>query len=333
MASSEDGLKPRQASGTIVKPRKMVSSYSKLMKQAAAMDTSVLGARLRIGDDSPVANSKGIDASKQDTAGPKSETRLASRTVKRKAEQVLHSCPVSTQKTIKPIQVFSPTIPSSKRVSLLTSQGQARVNTKHIGNQRNTNATKGMSLSNHPPLDRHNSLQNIQVTAAREGRLPLKSRKIPRPTANGISLGKFAPGALARSFRPPPPSNISLKPLSKVTKKASSRTKPSNRKPTFDEDGESVDSFIADSEEEGPHADDNIDYRSEIRQIFARRNAPTTYDDDEEDDDAMEVSGLELEREERRATKLARLEDDREARLEERRILSKIKRKFAESST
>ena len=88
----------------------------------------------------------------------------------------------------------------------------------------------------------------------------------------------------------------------------------------------SEDSFIASSEEELEEPQ-NFDYRAEIRALFGQKgnNARVVDSDDESD---MEASGFEMAREEARAARLARLEDEEEERRLEERAKEKKRRKL-----
>lgn len=90
------------------------------------------------------------------------------------------------------------------------------------------------------------------------------------------------------------------------------------------ESSESQDSFVVSSDDaEKP---EQFDYRAEIRAMF-KRKGPEPVDISDDDSD-MEASGFEMAREEARAAKLARLEDEEEIRREEDRIKDKKRRKI-----
>jgi hypothetical protein len=89
------------------------------------------------------------------------------------------------------------------------------------------------------------------------------------------------------------------------------------------ESSESEDSFVVSEEEEKT---DEIDYRAEIRAMFKRKgNRRVDLSDDDSD---MEASGFEMAKEEARAAKLARMEDEEEIRREEERVREKKRRKM-----
>ena len=90
------------------------------------------------------------------------------------------------------------------------------------------------------------------------------------------------------------------------------------------EDEESEDSFIVSEDEE--EASPELDYRAEIRAMF-KRKGPSRVEYSDEDSD-MEATGFEMEREERRAAQLARMEDEMEEKREEERIREKKRRKM-----
>ena len=89
----------------------------------------------------------------------------------------------------------------------------------------------------------------------------------------------------------------------------------------------SEDSFIASSVEEEISKPDRYDYRAEIRAMFGRKSSGTRAVDSEDDSD-MEATGFEMAREEARAAKLARMEDEAEERRLEERAREKKRRKL-----
>jgi len=84
-------------------------------------------------------------------------------------------------------------------------------------------------------------------------------------------------------------------------------TKPKKRAREEDDDSDR-DSFIAYSDEEEDRRSDAFDFQAEIRAMFSR-NRPSRVVDEEDDSD-MEATGFEMEREEARAARLARMEDE-----------------------
>ena len=98
------------------------------------------------------------------------------------------------------------------------------------------------------------------------------------------------------------------------------------RKRVRDDDESSQDSFIA-SEDEEDLLPEKFDYSAEIAAIF-KRNRPGKNIVDSDDDSDMEATGMEMEREEARAARLARLEDEAEERRLEERAREKKKRKM-----
>lgn len=90
----------------------------------------------------------------------------------------------------------------------------------------------------------------------------------------------------------------------------------------------SEDSFIASSSEEEREKPSNFDYRAEIRAIFNRKGPGNARVIDSEDDSDMEATGIEMAREEARAAKLARMEDEEEERRLEERAREKKRRKL-----
>ena len=89
----------------------------------------------------------------------------------------------------------------------------------------------------------------------------------------------------------------------------------------------SEDSFIASSEEEEILKAEKFDYRAEIRAMFGRKGSGSRIVDSEDDSD-MEATGFEMAREEARAAKLAKLEDEVEERRLEQRAREKKRRKL-----
>lgn len=84
---------------------------------------------------------------------------------------------------------------------------------------------------------------------------------------------------------------------------------------------EEQDSFIDD----GDYDDLNIDYRSELRKITNYN--PQRFKDFDDDDDAMEVGFNEIEKEESRARKIAKAEDEKEWKYIQREKLKEEMRK------
>ena len=98
-----------------------------------------------------------------------------------------------------------------------------------------------------------------------------------------------------------------------------------------DESESDRDSFIAYSDEDEdilPRSkSDDVDYRAEIRALFSR-NRPSSRVVDSDDDSDMEATGFEMEREEARAARLARMEDQAEEKRLEEHAREKKKRKM-----
>ena len=107
---------------------------------------------------------------------------------------------------------------------------------------------------------------------------------------------------------------------------------PKTKKRIREDDSESDrDSFIAYSDEEdedvAPRSkSDNFDYRAEIRALFSR-NRPSSQVIDSDNDSDMEATGFEMEREEARAARLAKMEDQAEEKRLEEHAREKKKRK------
>jgi hypothetical protein len=106
-------------------------------------------------------------------------------------------------------------------------------------------------------------------------------------------------------------------------KKAAVAPPAKPKKRSRDEDSESDrDSFIAYSDEE---EEESSRHRAEIRAMFSRNQRSRIVDSD--DDSDMEATGLEMEREEARAIRLAKLEDQLEEKRLEEHAKEKKKRK------
>jgi SPT2 chromatin protein len=103
---------------------------------------------------------------------------------------------------------------------------------------------------------------------------------------------------------------------------------PTTQKKRVREESESPseDSFIASSDEEVSKPE-KFDYRAEIRAMFGRKSSGLREVDSEDDSD-MEATGFEMAREEARAAKLAKLEDEEEERRLEERAREKKRRKL-----
>ena len=98
------------------------------------------------------------------------------------------------------------------------------------------------------------------------------------------------------------------------------------KRPRDESEESDEDSFIASSDEEPVAKPEKFDYRAEIRAMFGRKgSSKPIYSDDESD---MEATGFEVEREEARAARLARMEDEEEQRREDERIREKKRRKL-----
>jgi protein SPT2 len=88
----------------------------------------------------------------------------------------------------------------------------------------------------------------------------------------------------------------------------------------------SSDSFLA-SENEDETVPEKFDYRAEIRAMFQRKGrSPRAIDSDT--DSEMEATGMEMEKEEARAARLAKLEDEAEERRLEERAREKKRRRL-----
>jgi protein SPT2 len=100
--------------------------------------------------------------------------------------------------------------------------------------------------------------------------------------------------------------------------------KPKKRAREEDDDSDR-DSFIAYSDEDDDRKSDAFDFRAEIRAMFSRNRPSRVVDEDDSD---MEATGFEMEREEARAARLARMEDEAEERRLEEHAREKKKRKL-----
>lgn len=136
------------------------------------------------------------------------------------------------------------------------------------------------------------------------------------PSVTGQSRSTSTAPLRSSSSRSPAPAVLPQKKSVKMEQ---------SRKRARDEDDESEDSFIV--SEEGEEEVPELDYRAEIRALF-KRKGPTRVNDYSDDDSDMEASGFEMAREEARAERLARMEDEEEIRREEERIQEKKRRKL-----
>ena len=125
-----------------------------------------------------------------------------------------------------------------------------------------------------------------------------------------------------------PKESLPHKPVSKP-QPVTTKPPPAVQKKRVRDESESLseDSFIASSEEEEIAKPEKFDYRAEIRAMFGRKGSGPRAVDSEDDSD-MEATGFEMAREEARAAKLARLEDEAEERRLEERAREKKRRKL-----
>lgn len=115
--------------------------------------------------------------------------------------------------------------------------------------------------------------------------------------------------------------NSQYNPLEFHSKNANIKRKREEIYSNSEEMEEEQDSFIDD----GDYDDLNIDYRSELRKITNYN--PQRFKDFDDDDDAMEVGFNEIEREENRARKIAKEEDEKEWKYIQREKLKEEMRK------
>lgn len=138
--------------------------------------------------------------------------------------------------------------------------------------------------------------------------------------------GKNYPSVTGKPKEPTrkPVSQTVSKPEPIVAKKTET---PIKGKRLRERESSDEDSFIASSEEEHVEKPEKFDYHAEIRAMFGRKasGAKFMYSDDDSD---MEATGVEMAREEARAARLARMEDEDEERKEQERIREKKRRKL-----
>jgi protein SPT2 len=147
-----------------------------------------------------------------------------------------------------------------------------------------------------------------------------KGKTFPSAPKEGSRVPASARAPVLPKKEPTPMGKVSGVP----TKKPAVQTKPKKRA-REEEDDSDRDSFIAYSDEEDRKSD-TIDFRAEIRAMFSRNRTSRVVD--EEDDSDMEATGFEMEREEARAARLARMEDEAEERRLEEHAREKKKRKL-----
>jgi protein SPT2 len=268
-------------------------TFKKLLKEAAKVDPSTF------------------------KVGPKVKVQAMSTEKSRLAEKPRSSTNPPTKANVKPIlpsrpppkavpprsqkSVVDKSLPSTRRP---TSQNTSNPLVKHPSKtQSNPPITKSGGTDTKSRL-RDSFIPN-QLTPLSQG--PKRDLRTIEEIQNDLwrKKGKNYPSVTGKP-KPPTPREPD--------------TRPAKRR--HESDDESKDSFI--SEEEDKAAE--FDYRAEIRALFARKGSQRV--DVSDDDSDMEASGFEMAREEARAAKLARIEDEEEIRREEVRVREKKRRKM-----
>jgi protein SPT2 len=315
---------------TNMKQRSM--TFKKLLKQAAKIDSSTfkVGPKVKIQPKAPekvrqtVTHSVKIDAKTPLPSRPvalkpaspasrkplertlsSSSRSVSPQKVSRPQKSVLERTMTSAARSVSPpykktaISKTSKLTPPVKSVPLKSGgkDARSRIRDSFIPNEL-------IPLAQGPKKDLR-TIEQIQNDLWRK-----KGKNYPSVTGN----------VKEPTRKPITPSTTSAKaPL--PTKKVAEAPKKRRR----ESDSVTEDSFIASSEEEIA-VPEKFDYRAEIRAMFGRKgNTRIIHSDDDSD---MEATGLEMAREEARAAKLARLEDEEEERRLEDRARDKKRRKL-----
>jgi protein SPT2 len=311
-------------------------TFKKLLKQAAKIDSSTfkVGPKVKIQQKVP-------EKPRQPVPQPVkvgSKSTLPSRPVALKPispgpqKPLLDRTLSSTSRSISPQKVPRPQKSFVERA--LTSSSRS------VSPRPSLNKAPSKPLKSSAPTK---SVQNLKSTGAKSARSRLQDSFIPNeliPLAQGPKRdlrsieeiqndlwrkkGKNYPsvaGNLKEPSRKPMASSTAATKTPLPVKKAAETPKKRRR----DSDSMTENSFIASSKEE-IELPEKFDYRAEIRAMFGRKGNTRIVDSD--DDSDMEATGIEMAREEARAAKLARMEDEEEERRLEERAMEKKRRKL-----
>jgi protein SPT2 len=312
---------------TNMKQRSM--TFKKLLKQAAKIDSSTfkVGPKVKVQlkvpekarqtdtrpvkidsntpiPSRPVALKPGSRNSAE-RALPSSSRSLSPQKVSRPQKSVLERTMTSAARSVSPprkkaaISKTSKLTPPVKSVPL-KSEGKgarSRIRDSFVPNEL-------IPLAQGPKRDLR-TIEEIQNDLWRK-----KGKDYPSITGNTKEPTR-------KPITPSTTSKKALPPMKKVAEAPKKRRRES--------DSVTEDSFIASSEEEIA-VPETFDYRAEIRAMFGRKGSTRIVDSD--DDSDMEATGLEMAKEEARAAKLARLEDEEEERRLEERARDKKRRKL-----
>jgi hypothetical protein len=304
------------------KPRSM--TFKKLLKEAAKVDSSSfkMGPKVKVQPRPPVGEKpKVIERSRSPTKAatapprPMGQKPLASRPEKSSivervvASSTSRSVSPQTKSPVKKVTVKPATMSSpSAKPAVLTKAGgkdaKSRLRESFVPNEL-------IPLAQGPRRDLR-TIEEIQNDLWRK-----KGKNYPSVTGKSKEPSRKPLIQSSKSVQPPTrPKSGSIS-----TKKTPDTPKKRAREEESDED-----SFIASSDEELVAKPEKFDYRAEIRAMFGRKgSSKPIYSDDESD---MEATGFEVEREEARAARLAKLEDEEEQRREDERVREKKRRKL-----
>ena len=299
-------------------------TFKKLLKEAAKVDSSSfrMGPKVKVQPRQPVAEKpRVIEKPRSPTKTPSAPPRpmaqkpLLSRPEKLSiVERVVSS---STSRSVSP-QTKAPVKKvlgkpatasslSAKPAALMKTgrkDAKSRLRESFIPNEL-------IPLAQGPRRDLR-TIEEIQNDMWRK-----QGKNYPSVTGNPKEPSRKPLIQSSKSTQPP----TQPKSGSTSTKKALDTPKKRAREEESDED-----SFIASSDEEVVAKPEKFDYRAEIRAMFGRKgSSKAIYSDDESD---MEATGFEVEREEARAARLAKLEDEEEQRREDERAREKKRRKL-----
>lgn len=296
-------------------------TFKKLLKEAAKVDPSTfkMGPKVKVQPRLPVAEKPGSPA-KVSTGSPRPIGQKPTTSRSEKSSIVDRVVSSSTSRSVSPQKKAPIKKAITKPAAISSLSSKAVAATKTGGRDAKSRLRESfipnelIPLAQGPRRDLR-TIEEIQNDLWRK-----KGKNYPSVTGNSKAPPRKP---LAQSSKPVPSSTQSKS----GPKPTSSKAIPNTPKKRVREEEESdEDSFIASSDEESVAKPDKFDYRSEIRAIFGRKGSGNPiYSDDESD---MEATGFEVEKEEARAARLARMEDEEEQKREDARIREKKRRKL-----
>ena len=292
-------------------------TFKKLLKEAAKVDTSTfrLGPKVKAQSSKPSEGRRPLENTQLPKQGlplqlsttRKSGSPLPQKSiVERVASSISRSASPASPKTTS-------AMPSTSKMS--SSKKSTSNHSKPVPSKPTTKSITGKDTKSRL----RESFVPDELIALAQG--PRRDLRTIEEIQNDLwrKKGKNYPSVNGKPISPtrPPRTSITTKlPLAAKKEISYSKKEMLHRKR---DRSSSENSFVAPEDEE-------FDYRTEIRSMFNRGRESRMYSDS--DDSDMEATGFEVEREEARATRLARLEDEEEERREEERRREKKKRKM-----